>query len=74
MGTMVYRQHIDCRWVYALQQNAAGAVTQYKACLGAKGFSQRAGDDYGDVYAPVSQVKTLQIILFMAATLDLEIH
>jgi hypothetical protein len=65
---------IDCRWVYALKQNADGAVTRYKARLVAKGFSQRAGDDYGDVYAPVSQMKTLRVFLSMAAALDLEIH
>jgi hypothetical protein len=65
---------IDCRWIYALKQNADGAVTRYKARLVAKGLSQRAGDDYCDVYAPVSQMKTLQVFLSMAAALDLEIH
>jgi hypothetical protein len=49
------RKAIDCRWVYALKRNDEGTVTRYKAHLVAKGFSQRAGDDNGDVYAPVSQ-------------------
>jgi hypothetical protein len=40
----------------------------------AKGILQRAGDDYCDVYAPVSQMKRLQVFLSMAAALDLEIH
>jgi hypothetical protein len=68
------RKAIACRWVGALKRDARGAVERYKARLVAKGFSQKPGVDYGEVWAPVSQYKTLRTLLAVVATEDLHLH
>jgi hypothetical protein len=68
------RKAVACRWVFALKRDAKGAVERYKARLVAKGFSQKPGVDYGEVWAPVSQYKTLHILLAVVVAEDLHLH
>jgi hypothetical protein len=68
------RKAVACRWVFALKRDSKGAVERYKARLVAKGFSQKPGVDYGEVWAPVSQYKTLRILLAAVAAEDLHLH
>lgn len=68
------RKAIACRWVFAIKRNETGAIERYKARLVAKGFSQKPGQDYGDVWAPVGQHKTLRTLLAVAAVEDLELR
>ena len=55
---------IGCRWVFARKRNAQGSVVRHRARLVAKGFQQRPGWDYTEVYNPVVAF-TLVRILFM---------
>ncbi len=45
----------------------------YKARLVAKGFRQRYGIDYDETFSPVAMLKSIRIMLAIAAHLDLEI-
>ena len=44
---------IGLKWIFKLKKNPRGEVIQYKARLVVKGYSQRKGIDYDEVYAPI---------------------
>lgn len=52
--------------------NPDGIVARYKARLVGRGFSQIAGVDYTKMFAPVIKFTTLQLVMAVAACLDLE--
>ena len=37
---------IGCKWVYTVKYHSDGSIERYKACLVAKGFTQKLGLDY----------------------------
>ena len=57
------RKAIKSKWVFRIKRDADGAVTRYKARLCACGYSQVAGVDYKDIYAPVVRAESLRLVL-----------
>ena len=53
--------------------DADGNVTVYKARLVAKGFRQIQGVDYDETFSPVAKLKSVRIMLAIAAYFDYEI-
>ncbi|KAL6319939.1 hypothetical protein AAG906_037015 [Vitis piasezkii] len=49
------------------QYNEHGKIDKYKACLVAKGYSQKYGVDYTEVFAPVARMHTIRMIIVLAA-------
>ena len=64
---------IGCKWVFKRKTGADGKVETYKARLVAKGFKQRQGVDYDETFSPVAMLKSIQILLAIAAYYDYEI-
>jgi len=64
---------IGCKWVYKRKRNAEGKVETYKARLVAKGYTQKEGIDYEETFSPVAMLKSIRILLSIAAALDYEI-
>lgn len=64
---------IACKWVFK-KKLTANAPIRYKARLVIKGFEQRYGVDYDETFAPVAMLKTIRILLALAAYYDWEIH
>ena len=64
---------IGCKWIYKRKIGPDGKVDTYKARLVAKGYSQKEGIDYEETFSPVAMIKSIRILLAMAAYLDYEI-
>jgi len=62
------------RWVFDFKRDANGTVTRYKARYVAQGYTQRAGVDYMDVWAPCPARATVRAVMAMVAADDLELH
>lgn len=68
------RKSVGCKWVFRTKKDASGQVVRHKARLVAKGYSQVAGVDFLETFAPVAKFTTIRCILALGAAMDLEIH
>ncbi|GAU27144.1 hypothetical protein TSUD_104530 [Trifolium subterraneum] len=59
---------IGVKWVYKTKLNEEGHIEKHKAKLVAKGYAQKHGIDYGEVFAPVSRWDTIRTIVSIAAS------
>lgn len=67
----------ECRWLQIgvpIKQNFDGTLDKYKACLVAKGFHQKHGEDYDLTYSPVVKSATIQTILALATSRQWKLH
>ena len=64
---------IGCKWVFKRKIGKDGKVETYKARLVAKGYTQKQGLDYEETFSPVAMVKSIRIMLAIAAYYDYEI-
>ena len=66
-------QAIENKWIFKKKTDADGNVTIYKARLVAKGYRQVQGIDYDETFSPVAKLKSVRIMLAIAAYYDYEI-
>ena len=61
------RQDIENKWTFKRKTDADSSVTIYKARIVAKGFRQVQGVDYDEIFSLVSMLKSVRIMLAIAA-------
>ena len=61
------------KWIFKKKTDMDGNVQTYKARLVAKGFTQTQGIDYEETFSPVAMLKSIRILLAIAAYYDYEI-
>lgn len=61
------RKAIGTRWVYDVKYGADEKVMRRRARIVAKGFSQKAGVDYFDVFSPVCRYTTARFLIAISA-------
>ena len=61
------RQAIENKWIFKKKIDADNNVTVYKARLIVKGFRQVQGIDYNETFSPVAMLKSVRIMLAIAA-------
>ncbi|SOV02937.1 uncharacterized protein UDID_18084 [Ustilago sp. UG-2017a] len=64
---------VDTRWVLKIKTDANLVPTKYKARLVARGFTQREGLDYTEIFAPVAPIQAIRGVLAIAAVRDWEV-
>ncbi|KAL2607982.1 hypothetical protein R1flu_026555 [Riccia fluitans] len=66
------KQVIACRWVYKRKEGSETDEKIFKARLAAKGFTQRKGVDYNEVFAPVAKYSKIRLLLSLGFTRSVE--
>jgi len=61
-------------WIYRLKHEGNSSSLRYKARLVVKGFRQKKGIDYDEIFSPVVKMSSIRTILSLTASLDLEIE
>ncbi|GJX69857.1 putative RNA-directed DNA polymerase [Tanacetum coccineum] len=62
------------KWVYKLKTEEHTSRPRYKARLVVKGFSQKIGIDFDEIFSPVVKMGSIRVVLGLAASLDLEVE
>ena len=62
------------KWVFRIKYEEHSSNPRYKARLVVKGFSQRKGVDFDEIFSPVVKMTSIRTMLGLAASLDLEVE
>ncbi|GAA0156232.1 transmembrane signal receptor [Lithospermum erythrorhizon] len=62
------------RWVFKLKLGDGNSSPRYKARLVVKGFEQKHGIDYEEIFSPVVKMTSIRVVLGLVAYFDLEIE
>ena len=65
---------IGLKWVFKVKRDEHGAVSKHKARLVVKGYAQRHGIDYDEVFAPVARLDSVCLLIALAAHEGWEVH
>uniref|UniRef100_A0A8R7U4Q1 Reverse transcriptase Ty1/copia-type domain-containing protein n=1 Tax=Triticum urartu TaxID=4572 RepID=A0A8R7U4Q1_TRIUA len=65
---------IGLKWVFKLKKDADGNVVKHKARLVVKGYAQRQGVDFDEVFAPVARMETVRVLIALAAHAGWPVH
>ena len=61
------------KWVYRLKEEDGGKK-RYKAKLVVKGFAQKKGIDFDEIFSPVVKMTSIRTILSLVAVEDLHLE
>ena len=65
---------VGCKWVFIVKHLADDSVDRYKAPLVTKGFTQISGKDFGATFAPVAELTSVCLLVFLAASHSWPLH
>ncbi|RVW63516.1 Retrovirus-related Pol polyprotein from transposon TNT 1-94 [Vitis vinifera] len=64
---------VDCKWLFKIKDGISeDEPPKYKSRLVAKGFSQKEGIDYNEVFSPVVKHKSIRVLLAMKSLYGLK--
>ena len=64
---------VGCNWVYKRKRGIDGKVETFKTRLVTKGYTQKEGIDYDETFSSIAMLKSIRILLSIAAHYDYEI-
>lgn len=65
---------IPVKWVFKIKTDETGRITKFKARITPKGFKQKHGVDFFEVFANTGKYKSLRAVLSIAARKDMELR
>ncbi|GKV53845.1 hypothetical protein SLEP1_g60358, partial [Rubroshorea leprosula] len=67
------RKTLKNKWVFKLKKDG-DKIVRYKARLVVKGFSQKKGIDFDEIFSPVVKMSSIRVVLGLAASMNLELE
>lgn len=68
------RKAIGNKWVFKIKRNSDDQVERFRARLVVKGYAQKEGIDFNEIFSPVVRLTTVRVVLAMCATFDLHLE
>jgi hypothetical protein len=68
------RKPIGVKWVFKVKRDEHKAVSKHKARLVMKGYTQRHGIDYDEVFTSVARLDSVRLLIALAAHEGWEVH
>ena len=68
------KKPIGSRWIFKVKYGANGKVERFKARLAAKGYTQKPGIDYEEMFSPVIKHQSIMTRLAFAVQNDMLLH
>ena len=68
------RQVLMNKWVFKLKNDSSGKLAKHKAWLIVKGFAQKKGIDFQEIFSPVVKMSSIRVVLGLIVSLDLELE
>ncbi|KAH9752597.1 hypothetical protein KPL71_014753 [Citrus sinensis] len=68
------RKAVGNKWVYKIKRDGNDQVERYRARLVVKGYAQKEGIDFNEIFSPLVRLTTVRVVLAMCATFDLHIE
>ncbi|KAH9698769.1 hypothetical protein KPL71_024127 [Citrus sinensis] len=68
------RKAIINKWVYKIKRDGNDQVERYRSRLVVKGYAQKEGIDFNEIFSPVVRLTTVRIVLATCATFDLHLE
>jgi hypothetical protein len=65
---------VSGKWIFRHKLKPDGSLGRYKACWVLRGFTQRAGVDYGETFSPVVKPATVRTVLSIAISQNWLVH
>jgi hypothetical protein len=62
------------KWIYKIKHAVDGSVGKFKARFEARGFSQKEGIDYNEIFAPIARYTSIRVIIALASVLGWKLH
>ncbi|XP_073148775.1 retrovirus-related Pol polyprotein from transposon TNT 1-94 isoform X1 [Henckelia pumila] len=68
------RKAIGNRWVYKIKRDGNNQVERYRARLVVKGYAQKEGIDFNEIFSPVVRLSTVRVVLALCAVFNLHLE
>ena len=68
------KQALKNMWVYRVKQDEHTSQPLYKSRLVVKGYSQKKGIDFDEIFSPIVKMTSIRMVLDLVASLDLEVE